>query len=248
MAGAIPVKLHVLFVAISGAIIAFYYSKLVDINSAYRSRGSAGDAAPEGPRWLTNDERVMREMELLLAAEAMLARHAAYFEKRLQEGEDAIANGLAVYPAPGTGLGFRSRSDAKDFPEDLSTWPDGIGSVGPAFGLPPRGVMRSYEIHNSRQRIRVVKGSVTWHVQRRGNDWEATTIHANPISTAPLPEEALTAAYHVVDAGLYHVVENAGDSIAVVVTWHEADPVETKHVQWSDTDAADSISTYWRRF
>ena len=74
------------------------------------------------------------------------------------------------------------------------------------------------------------------------------TIHASPMSSAPLPSEKLDAAYHVVDAGLYHIVENASDEIAMVVTWHEADPVETVHVQWNDTDAADAISPYWRQF
>ena len=220
--------------ALIGVVIALYYTKLVR----------------DGVQWRSNRERVLRERNVLLEAEEMLARNAVYFEDRVREGVDAILKeGLAVYPKQGEGLGFRQKSDPKDFEEELAKWPSAIGSIGPAFGLPPRGVMESYEIHNSRQRIRVVKGSMTWHVMRPEDEtWEVTTIHASPITSAPLSSEKLDAAYHVVDAGLYHIVENASDEIAMVVTWHEADPVETVHVQWNDTDAADAISPYWRQF
>ena len=199
-----------------------------------------------------NAARVFRDAHLLLEAEEWLAKPevAEFLEAQIEEVVRVILDeGRDTY-----GVEFSPKlGNVKQGP--ATPWPRAVGTVR-VTGFAVGTVFRIYETHpNSIQRMRVVRGIGTWYLLAPGGTkWEATTLEASSVSSAPLELNKLSYAYEIADVTHVHFLETItaaerASSPMVVLCWHEAFEVQDVHIKWADDpEKCDAISPYWREW
>ena len=197
-----------------------------------------------------NAARVRRDESLLLEAEEWLSRYEVrrFMGKQiykvaeaLKEDEEKSTYGVEFSPKLG---------NTHEVPG--GPWPEAVGTVR-VTGFRAGAVFRIYETHpNSTQRMRVVRGTGTWYLLiPETGEWEATTLSASALYTAPLPASELASAYEIGDPEHQHfLTASEDDGEMIVLCWHAAGEVEDVHIKWDEQpeDVLDAISPYWREF
>ena len=193
----------------------------------------------------SNAARVRRDIDMILEIETWLANveTSEFFEAQVDDViKRMVDEDLEMY-----GIEIRREEGNLDVPGSL--WPTPIGTIR-VTGFKQPMIMKVYELHpNSVQRMRVVRGTGTWHVLRP-TGWESTTLNATPISDAPFVDKL--SSYQIADTTDYHFVETKtsplGDDFMVVLCWHEAEKVTDVHIPWENDLECDRISPFWRQF